>query len=56
MMVRLVGKYGYVNMDGIEVIPLQFENAYNFEGGGLALVSFNGKSYYINQKGEKVEK
>ena len=43
-------------MNGIEVIPVQFENAYNFEDSGLALVSFNGKSYYINQKGEKMEK
>lgn len=44
-------KYGYVNKDGKEVIPCQFENAYQFSNG-LAVVKIGGKYGFINSKGK----
>lgn len=44
--------WGYINWDGEEVIPFQFQLADNFEENGLAGVVLNGQGGYINQNGE----
>jgi hypothetical protein len=44
------GKWGYLNEDGIEVIPCQFEEAGKFNGG-TAYVKHEGKFHIINHSG-----
>ena len=46
-------KYGYIDKTGAEVIPLQYEDAGDFQNG-LAKVKKDGKWGYINTKGETV--
>ena len=48
------GKYGYINKEGKEVIPLKYDYIYPFENG-KAKVELNGEEFYINTKGERVE-
>lgn len=48
---RKNGKYGYLDLDGNEVIPFNFEKASNFYDG-LATVKINEKYYKINEKGQ----
>ena len=45
------GLLGYVDLEGREVIPLRFEEAYHFSEG-LAPVLFNGLWGYIDTKGD----
>lgn len=53
--VSLDEKYGYIDEAGKEVIPLQFEEGYEFSESGLAFVVFaDGLGGYINTKGETV--
>lgn len=48
-------KYGYVNEDKEEVIPLQYYNAMNFEGGIAAVQkSAGGKWGFIDKEGKTV--
>ena len=48
------GLWGYVNEDGQEVIPCQWDDAYPFDGG-LALVAYSdGKTAYIDHEGKVV--
>ena len=51
IMVRKLGKYGYVNHDGKTVIPIRYENARNFRFG-RATVLLNDESYEINRSGD----
>ena len=51
--VELNGKYGFINEEGEEVIPLKYDNAGNFSEG-LAEVKLNGKWGLVNTKGEEV--
>lgn len=45
------GLWGYVNVDGQEVIPCQWDDAYPFDGG-LALVAYSdGYTAYIDHEG-----
>ena len=44
------GKWGYLNEDGVEVIPCQFEEAGKFSGG-TAFVKHEGKFQIINHSG-----
>lgn len=65
-LVKLRGKYGFINKEGKEVIPLKYDNIYckgyfsNMTGSGwssteyLMSVSQNNKWGFINQKGELV--
>ncbi len=60
-------KYGYINRDGVEVIPCIYDEALAFGGQigysenleeaavdtNLALVSRAGKNYFVNTKGEE---
>ena len=48
------GLWGYVNVDGQEVIPCQWDEAYPFDAG-LALVAYSdGKTAYIDHAGKIV--
>lgn len=47
------GKYGFINNEGKEVIPLEYDDAWFFSEG-LAPVMKNGKWGYINLKNELV--
>jgi ribosomal protein L24E len=52
-MVRKDGKYGYVNRDGKEVIPVQYERANPFYHN-RARVKFKGRWFFINENGHCV--
>ncbi|MFD2524626.1 WG repeat-containing protein [Flavihumibacter stibioxidans] len=47
------GLYGYIDRNGKEIIPLQFDDANDF-AGGKAEVTKNGKKYFINKEGKPV--
>ena len=47
-------KWGYIDKTGKEVIPCKWEFAYGFSNGLADVTDENGKSYYINKKGEIV--
>lgn len=51
--VKLDGKYGYINREGEEVIPLMFENATLFDDD-VATVQFNGKWGVIDRDGNRL--
>lgn len=51
--VKKDGEWGFVNMQGEEVVLLEYSWVYGFFGE-LALVSKNGKWGFINRRGEKV--
>ena len=44
-------KFGFINKNGIEVIPCKYEQAISFSEG-LAAVTLNGKTGFINKTGE----
>ncbi len=46
-------KYGFINREGIFVIPIKYEKAYSFKEG-FAAVFVNGKFGFINKKNELV--
>jgi hypothetical protein len=48
--VELNGKYGFVDREGKEIIPVKYDDAHVFEDG-LALVMFNGNWGYIDKNG-----
>ena len=45
------GKWGFINFEGLEVIPPQFDVAEVFSDG-LALVKFSGKWGYVDKEGK----
>ena len=47
------GKYGFIDFEGNEVIPLKYEDAFNFRNG-FAPVKLNGKWSYINLEGKEI--
>lgn len=51
--VKHKGKYGYLNLQGFEIIPCVFDEATNFEGD-FAYVSNDKKWGIINQSGELI--
>jgi hypothetical protein len=52
-LVKINGKYGYINKKMQFVIPSKFEDAYDF-CNGLALVKMDNKYGYINKTGNEV--
>lgn len=46
-------RFGYVNVDGIPLTDIRFDEAYSFRGG-RALVIVNGTEYYIGTDGRKI--
>ncbi|MDG5490970.1 WG repeat-containing protein [Psychroserpens sp. SPM9] len=58
-LVQLNDKWGFINKEGEVVIPIIYKRAYYFsftDGLEKSKVElFNGESYYINKKGERVE-
>lgn len=65
-LVKLRGKYGFINKEGDEIIPLKYDNVYCdhsssdlakfgwYKSHSLMSVSQNGKWGYVNQKGELI--
>ncbi len=51
--VKLNGKYGFIDKTGKEVIPLKYDNADSFREG-LAWVELNGKYSFIDKTGKEV--
>lgn len=51
--IKLDNKWGYIDTQGIMVIPPQFDEAASFSDG-IASVEKNGKAFYINKLGQKV--
>jgi hypothetical protein len=53
--VRFNGKWGYIDKSKNEIIPVQYDYAWDFNQGlkGLALVKLNDKYYYIDTKGDR---
>ena len=45
------GKWGYIDRRGKLIVPLQWDDVWDFSGG-LAAVKLNGKRGYINGIGE----
>ena len=53
-MVKQRGKAGFINNQGIEVIPFQYENDSARFSEGLAAVKQNGKFGFIDYSGRSV--
>ena len=53
--VRIDNKYGFIDRKGNEIIPLIYDYASNFEKG-KAPVRLGSESFYINTKGERLDK
>ncbi|GHU47304.1 hypothetical protein AGMMS50289_22280 [Betaproteobacteria bacterium] len=51
---RSYEKYGYINKEGIVVIPRRFDTATEFAPNGLALVSAQGKWGYLDTQGNEI--
>ena len=49
-LIRLNGKYGFIDKSGTEVIPCKYDEAYSFYKG-RAEVKLNGKQGYVNKSG-----
>jgi hypothetical protein len=49
------GKWGYIDRDKHEVIPLKYDKAWSFNADlqGLALVELDGKCHYIDRNGNR---
>ncbi len=47
-------KWGYINLEGEEIIPCIYDNAYDYFFDGLAIVYLNGKRGAINTNGDVV--
>ena len=52
--VKLNGKYGYIDRNGKEIIPLKYDDAAIFDLRGLARVKLNGKYGFINRTGNEI--
>lgn len=48
------GKYGYIDRSARVVIAPKYHNAWRFASNGLAQVSFDGKSGFVNTQGKEV--
>jgi len=51
--VELNGKWGYVNKQGEEVVPVKYDSLRYFSEG-LAIVKLNNRCGFINEQGEEV--
>ncbi len=54
VLVRREGLCGYIRPNGELAIPLQYEDAYDFDQQGKALVCLQGRSYYIDMEGHEL--
>lgn len=52
--VRMSDKYGYINTEGREVVPLKFAEAQGFSKNGLAVVKEGWKYGFIDKSGSFV--
>ena len=50
--VKLNDKYGFVDQQGKEVVPLKYDDAFSFHEG-LARVKLNGKKGYVDKEGHE---
>ena len=51
--VKINGKYGYIDKTGKEITPLKYDSVSRFSEG-LAVVTFNGKSGFIDKSGKEI--
>ena len=51
--VELNNKYGFIDKEGKEIIPLKYDRVTPFFFMGSAEVMLNDKWFYINKKGER---
>jgi len=47
------GKYGFVNTEGVEAVPLIYDKVYNFNEG-FAWVVLNDKYSFIDKTGKEI--
>lgn len=47
------GKWGYIDIDGNEIVACDFDYAGDFSQSGLAVVKKENKYFYVNKNGEK---
>ena len=52
-MVTFTGKTGFINANGIYIVPAQYEKATSFQNG-IATVRSSGKWSYIDTKGKVI--
>ncbi len=53
VLVRREGLCGYIHPNGELALPLQYDDAYDFDQQGKALVCQQGRSFYIDMKGNE---
>ena len=51
---RRGNRYGYLDLNGREVIGLKYNEAFSFRGG-MALVESNGKRFHIDPDGKRID-
>ncbi len=51
--VRINNKFGYINLDGTEVIPVEYDRISPFNNG-KAEVTQNGETFFINISNDRV--
>lgn len=52
--VKLNGKWGFITENGIEIIPVKYEDVGSFSSDGFAPVKLNGKLGFIDKKGHEI--
>ena len=51
--VKAAGKYGFIDHSGVEIIPLKYNYAQDFQGG-FASVRKDARWYFVNDRGEEL--
>ncbi|MBW8361304.1 MAG: WG repeat-containing protein [Kaistella sp.] len=51
--VKAAGKYGFIDQSGVEIIPLKYNYASDFQGG-FATVRREARWYFVNDRGEEL--
>lgn len=54
-LVKRDGKYGWINKLGNPVIPIQYDNASQFDNLGIAKVELKGQAFSIDRSGKKLD-
>jgi len=55
-MIEMDGKAGYINKSGAVVIPIEYAQAFDFYKGIGPVQDAEGRIFFIDKKGEKVDK
>ncbi|MCB0555334.1 MAG: caspase family protein [Phaeodactylibacter sp.] len=54
-LVKLDGKYGWINKQNSPIIPIQYDQASRFNDKGMAVVELKGKSFSIDRSGAPMD-